>query len=109
MMNDVSFTFMPRDLTELEKMSLAELIIHLAMKGYKINFRKIGNDKDDYRALVIELQKEFLGNRYSKKTIIDREIFDSTILSCEHILKSNILRAISEFDKYNENKKKVTT
>lgn len=107
MMNDISF--MPRDLTELEKMSLAELIIHLAMKGYKINFHKVENDKDDYRALVIELQKGFLGNYYFKNTFIDPEICKMATLSCEHILKSNILRAVSEFDKYNENKKKVTT
>lgn len=107
MINDISF--MPRELTELEKMSLAELIIHLTMKGYKINFHKVGNDKDDYGALVIELQKGFLGNCYSKKTFIDREIFDSTTLSCEYILKSNILRALPEFDKYNEIKKKMST
>lgn len=104
--NDISF--MPRDATELEKMSLAELIIHLTMKGYKINFHKVENDKDDYRALVIELQKGFLGDYYSKKTIIDREIFGDATLSCEYILKSNILRAVSEFDKYDEIKKKVT-
>lgn len=107
MINDISF--MPRDATELEKMSLAELIIHLTMKGYKINFHKVENDKDDYRALVIELQKEFLGNRYSKNIFIDPKICDAATLSCEYILKSNILRVFPEFDKYNEIKKKVTT
>lgn len=119
-MNDVSFTFMPRDSTELEKMSLAELIIHLAMEGYKINFRKLENDKDDYGTLVIELLKEFLGKCYVKKIFIDRVICDMVNLSCEYILKSDILRAVSEFDKlytdnsqifdkYDEIKKKVTT
>ena len=105
--NDISF--MPRDATELEKMSLAELIIHLTMKGYKINFHKVENDKDDYRALVIELQKGFLSNYYFKDIFIDPKICDGATLSCEYILKTNILRMVSEFDKYDEIKKKVTT
>lgn len=107
MTNDISF--MPRDATELEKMSLAKLIIHLATKGYKINFRKLENDNDDYRVLVIELQKVFLGTCYSKKTFIDPEICNMATLSYEYILKSTIIHMLPEFDKYNEIKKKVTT
>lgn len=101
--------FMEREPTELEKMSLAELIIYLAMEGYTINFRKMGNDKEDYKVLVIEVQKEFLGNLYFKKIFIDRGILNATSLSCEYILKSDILSAVSAFYKYNEIKKKVTT
>ena len=101
--------FMEREPTELEKMSLAELIIHLTMKGYKINFHRLGNDINDCKVLIIEVQKEFLGNYYSKNTFIDHEILDIVTLSCEDVIKTNILRAVSAFDKYNEIKKKVTT
>lgn len=101
--------FMKREPTELEKMSLAELIIYLAMEGYKINFHKVKNDKDNYRALVIELQRGFLDNFYFKNIFIDPKICDAATLSCEYILKSNILLAVSEFDKYDEIKKKVTS
>lgn len=101
--------FMEREPTELEKMSLSELIIHLAMKGYNINFHRFGNDINDCKVLIIEVQKEFLGNYYSKNTFIDYEILNVVTLSCEDVMKTNILRAVSAFDKYNEIKKKVTT
>lgn len=101
--------FMEREPTELEKMSLAELIINLAIKGYKINFHRLGNDINDCKVLIIEVQKEFLGNYYSKNTFIDYEILNAVTLSCEDVIKTNILRSVSAFDKYNEIKKKVIT